>query len=412
MAAKQVDGDGISANLAGMSKNQLYEIMCQMKASQTSQYHTAPMLIEQNQQQARQILIQNPLLTKALFQAQIMLGMVQPPQAIPIVQPTVALPRTQPAQPVQQANIQATQALPGQNGSKDQTSSAPQISSLTRNQHQNPPAIPVPPASSASPFNLPTQSFPPHALQPVVQQPEGQHISNQATTMSLPQSSQLPNISPLPHQSASHTPPLQPPMSIGSTQLQQSLQKSVIQHLPLQPPLPPQPRLPSMAGFSHQLHSQIGQNAGFQHHSGAPQMHHSQNMFHLGNNPPSGMRPSFQQGQPPLPSQPPPQSLYQVGGSHLGRDFNSQVGSSMQPERGPVWLPGLSDNMGTQLPGPPPSVPGQMGQGSQPPRPAPLTPEVEQALLQQVMNLSQEQINNLPPDQRTQILQLQQMIRR
>ncbi|XP_058193732.1 cleavage stimulating factor 64 isoform X3 [Rhododendron vialii] len=300
MAAKQVDGDGISANLAGMSKNQLYDIMCQMK-----------MLIEQNQQQARQILIQNPLLTKALFQAQIMLGMVQPPQAIPTIQPTVALPRTQPVQPVQQANIQTTQALPGQNGSKDQTSSAPQISSLTRNQHQNPPAIPVPPASSASPFNLPTQSFPPHALQPVVQQTEGQHISNQATTMSLPQSSQLPNISPLPHHSASHTPPLQPPMSIGSTPLQQSLQKSVIQHLPLQPPLPPQPRLPSMTAFSHQLHSQIGQNAGFQHHSGAPQMHHSQNMFHLGNNPPSGMRPSFQQGQPPLPSQPPPQSLYQ-----------------------------------------------------------------------------------------------------
>lgn len=63
---------------------------------------------------------------------------------------------------------------------------------------------------------------------------------------------------------------------------------------------------------------------------------------------------------------------FQVGGSHLGRDFNSQVGSSMQPERGPVWLPGLSDNMGTQLPGPPPLVPGQMGQGSQPPRPAPV----------------------------------------
>ncbi|THG13629.1 hypothetical protein TEA_024065 [Camellia sinensis var. sinensis] len=64
MAGKGADGEGLSANLAGMSKNQLYDIMCQMKT-----------LIEQNQQQARQILIQNPLLTKALFQAQIMLGM-------------------------------------------------------------------------------------------------------------------------------------------------------------------------------------------------------------------------------------------------------------------------------------------------------------------------------------------------
>ncbi|CAL5385795.1 unnamed protein product [Camellia sinensis] len=84
-------------------------------------------LIEQNQQQARQILIQNPLLTKALFQAQIMLGMVQPPQAIPNIQSTVTQPPTQqPVQPAQQTNVQATHALPGQNGLQDQTS-APQI---------------------------------------------------------------------------------------------------------------------------------------------------------------------------------------------------------------------------------------------------------------------------------------------
>lgn len=62
MAGKQVAGDGLPANLAGMSKNQLYEIMTQMKS-----------LIEQNEQQARQILIQNPLLTKALFQVSIII---------------------------------------------------------------------------------------------------------------------------------------------------------------------------------------------------------------------------------------------------------------------------------------------------------------------------------------------------
>jgi hypothetical protein len=33
MAGKQVAGDGLSANLAGMSKNQLYDIMSQMKVS-------------------------------------------------------------------------------------------------------------------------------------------------------------------------------------------------------------------------------------------------------------------------------------------------------------------------------------------------------------------------------------------
>ncbi|PSR84719.1 Cleavage stimulating factor like [Actinidia chinensis var. chinensis] len=331
-----------------------------------------------------------------------MLGMVQPPQAIPSIQPTVSQSHTRPVQPVQQANTQATQALPGQNGLQDQTG-ASQIPTLLRKQHQNPPAIPIP-FASAPPLSLQSQSLSSHALQSV-------HVNTQATPMSLPQSSQLPNIAPLPH-SASHLPPLQPPMPTGSTQLQQPLQTSGMAHLPLQPPLQPQPRPPSMPTFSHQPHSQIGQNPGFQH-SGAPQLHHSQPLFHIVNRPPPGMGPSFPQGQPPLPSQPPPQSLYQVGGSYLGTEFNNQIGSSMQPERGPAWMPSLADNaMGTQLPGPLQLTPGQMmGHGSQSQRPPPLTPDMEQALLQQVMSLTPEQINLLPPEQRNQVLQLQQMLR-
>jgi len=42
---------------------------------------------------------------------------------------------------------------------------------------------------------------------------------------------------------------------------------------------------------------------------------------------------------------------------------------------------------------------------------AQLTPELESALLQQVMSLTPEQINSLPPDQQQQVLQLQQMLR-
>ena len=119
MAGKQIAGDGLSMNLAGMSKNQLYDIMSQMKVNHSlshflsdffflnsifflillflrftfeiffsSKHHLISLkkfelqynvfvfssllalqaLIEQNQQQARQILIQNPPLTKALFQ--------------------------------------------------------------------------------------------------------------------------------------------------------------------------------------------------------------------------------------------------------------------------------------------------------------------------------------------------------
>ncbi|XP_052179576.1 cleavage stimulating factor 64-like [Diospyros lotus] len=392
MAGKQPDGDGLPANFVGMSKNQLYEIMSQMKT-----------LIDQNPDQARQILVQNPALTKALFQAQIMLGMVKPPQAVPNIQPTASQlqPPTESLQPVQQAHIQASPALPGQNGLQDQTS-ASQAPVPIRKQHKTP-LMPI--LSTSPPLNLPSQSLSSHGLQSA-QQPKG-HISSQALPVSLSQSSQVLSIPPPPLHSVSQPPPLQPPMPVGSTQLQQPSQTSGMQHLALQPPLPPQPRPP----FSHQLHSQMGPNMGFQQ-SGAPQLHHSQPMFHAGMKPPLGMGPSFPQGQQPLPSQPPIRSLYQVGGSHLGSEF-SHAESSMPPDRGPAWIPGLQDNaMGTHMPGPPPLAPPPMGPGNQPAHAASLTPEMEKALLQQVMSLTPEQINLLPPEQRHQVLQLQQMLRR
>ncbi|XVF50583.1 hypothetical protein PTKIN_Ptkin04bG0113200 [Pterospermum kingtungense] len=64
-----------------------------------------------------------------------------------------------------------------------------------------------------------------------------------------------------------------------------------------------------------------------------------------------------------------------------------------------------------QLQGPSLLVPSQMGPGNQPPRPASLAPEMEKALHQQVMSLTPEQINLLPPEQRNQVLQLQQILR-
>uniref|UniRef100_A0A5B6YGA1 Putative cleavage stimulating factor 64 n=1 Tax=Davidia involucrata TaxID=16924 RepID=A0A5B6YGA1_DAVIN len=395
MAGKQFAGDGVSASLAGMSKNQLYDIMSQMKT-----------LIEQNQQQARQILIQNPLLTRALFQAQIMLGMVQPPQVIPNIHPAVSQHPQQSAQPAQQSNIQGAQSLSGQVSLQDQTN-ASQTPNPVRKPLQNQPVMPTS-SAAAPPVNLQSQSLPSHPLQSV-QQPKG-HSTAQASQMSLPQSSQIPSIPPL-HSSLQPPSLLQSSMSTALTQMQQPLQTSGIAHLPLQSPLPPQPRPPPVPAFPHQLHSQFGPNAGFQH-SGAPQLHYSQPMFHSGTKPPPSMGPSFPQGQLPLPSQLPPQSLYQVGGSQLGMGFNSQIGSSMQADTGSAWMPGLPESTaGTQLPGPPPLVPGQMGPGNQPPRGTPLTPEMEKALIQQVMSLTPEQINLLPPEQRNQVLHLQKMMR-
>ncbi|XP_077220377.1 hydroxyproline-rich glycoprotein family protein [Tasmannia lanceolata] len=397
MAGKQGTSEGFSSHLAGMSKHQLYDIMSQMKT-----------LIEQNQQQARKILVENPILTRALFQAQIMLGMVQPPQVMPNIQQALSQNPQQSTQSGQPLNVQAAHPLSVQTGLQGQAiSSQPQIPA--RQQHQNQPSITIPP-TSVPPITLQSQTISSNSLQ-TGQQGKG-HLNAQGTSISFPQFSQIHNPSLLPNQSNppsihhSHVPTL-------SSQAQQSLQPSGTLLQPLQPPLPLQPRPPSFQPFSHQFHSQMVPNTGFQH---------SQPLFHSGTNSQSNIGSSFSQGQPPpLPSQPPPQQLYQAS-SQIG-DFSNQSGgsissmnqggsslTSMQVERGP-WMPGPPENTtgGAQLPGlppPPPLVSGQMGS-----RPPQLTPEMEKALLQQVMSLTPEQINLLPPEQRHQVLQLQQMLR-
>lgn len=129
----------------------------------------------------------------------------------------------------------------------------------------------------------------------------------------------------------------------------------------------------------------------------------------------------------------------------MGTDFGVQVGNTMQGDRGAPWALGLPENPMpiTQLPGPPPLPSGQMVPGpgvSGPPRPPQvisitlstsliqykpkiifsaeglsfvflqLTSEMERNLLEQVMSLTPDQINLLPPEQRNQVKQLQEML--
>ncbi|KAK9926293.1 hypothetical protein M0R45_023531 [Rubus argutus] len=140
----------------------------------------------------------------------------------------------------------------------------------------------------------------------------------------------------------------------------------------------------------------MGPNSGFQH---AGPQHPSQSIYHSGTKPPTSVGPSYPLGQPPLLSHPPPQSMYQGGGMHLGAEYSNQVGTSMQADRG-SWMSGPPESSSVpQLSGPPSLVPGQMP-GSQLARGTALTPEEEKALLQQVMILTPEQINLLPPEQK------------
>ncbi|OIW10054.1 hypothetical protein TanjilG_32794 [Lupinus angustifolius] len=391
MAGKEMSGEGLSANMAGMSKNQLYHIMSQMKN-----------LIEQNQQQARHILIHNPLLTKALFQAQIMLGMVQSPQVVSNVQPMATQNTQQSVQPLQQPNVQSASLLHGQVGSQDQN----QPFAVQPRKHQNQPSVPVPSAAVPAMSHQSQQPLSGHSLQ-MPQQPKG-HLTPQVAPASRPQSAQIPNItSPSLHKSSQ---PLHPPqVPAASSQLQQPSQASGFPHMPLQPPRP-QIRPPSGPAFHPQYPPQVGANLGFQN-AGAPH-NIPQSVFHAGTKSPASAGNSFPQGQTPLPSQQPSKSPYQVGNMPSGPDFGNQAGNAMQVDR--PWMPGPSENP-AQLSGPsgpPPSiVSGQMGTANQPLRPPGLSPEMEKALLQQVMSLTPEQINLLPPEQRNQVLQLQQMLR-
>ncbi|KAL5726129.1 hypothetical protein ACHQM5_009198 [Ranunculus cassubicifolius] len=386
MAGKQMANDSFASNLAGMSKTQLYDIMSQMKV-----------LIEQNQQQARNILIENPTLTRALFQAQIMLGMVKPPQTTPIIQQ--APPPQPPQQAVQPIHLPSTQTqlFPPQ-VTQDVTSRVP---------------IPVPTRKQVS--NAPMSTISSTPIQPLnhqhpQQQSKGQQHMNtqgQGTPMTThPQSVQIQNM--LPHQQ------LHPSQQQQQQQQQPpSYHHSQVQHISMQqqhqqqqqPPLPPQPRPPSMQPYHPQPQYQ-NPHGGYQT---------SQSQYQNPNRHPGNIGYGQGQGQPPLPSQPPPHSMYQVSGSgsHMGTDYgNQQGGGPMQVDRSPWMQPGPSDvpQQQQQLPGPPP-LPGLMGPGSQPPpRPAQVPNEVEKQLLQQVMNLTPDQINLLPPEQRQQVFQLQQMM--
>ncbi|CAA7402077.1 unnamed protein product [Spirodela intermedia] len=362
-------GESLAAQIAGMSKNQLYEIMCQMKN-----------LIEQNPQQARQILIDNPKLTKALFQAQIMLGMVQPPKV-------ASSQHSQQSSQLGQPNIQAPQSLTVQAGSQSEYVSQAQIP--VRQQPQIQPSI-----------SLPSVSVPPLAFQSQSMAPvQAKGTLNAHVSPAIPSHHNLPPPPPIPQHSI-----LQSHIPMVSSQSQQSLQTSGILLQPLQSPMPQQQRPPSIPSFPQSLHPQMPPGLGFQLAS-AQQHVLPQSMFH------PGVTGSFPLGQPALPNQPSHQQLYQ-GASVMASEFSGQVGSSGQVERAPSWATTERGAGGSLLPGPPPP-PTMGGQPLRPPQvTSPLTAEMEQALLQQVMSLTPEQISQLPPEHRKHVLQIQQMYRR
>ncbi|XP_064974765.1 cleavage stimulating factor 64 isoform X4 [Musa acuminata AAA Group] len=346
------------------------------------------------------------------MKAQIMLGMVQSPKVMSNTQQAWRQP--QPSQVGQPQIVHSLQTMPAKVGEQSEPGSSQSLLSA-RQQHPTQPSISLPLASGSSQSLLsarqqhPTQpsiSVPPASVPPLtfqskamplpLSEPQTKGFLNlQVPSVTPIQSSQIQNISQ-PNPAAPHYSNLPSHMPMISVHPQQTLQNPGLfnQLLP--------PRQVAMQPFALQFHPQMPHLLGLQP-SSAPQQLLSQPLFHSGITPPS----SFPQGQAPLPSQPPQHLYQQVGSSHVGTDYGTQVSTSMQKDRGAPWV------LGSQLPGLPPMISGQMATGTsgQPPRVPPLTPEMEKALLQQVMGLTPEQINLLPPEQRNQVLQLREMLK-
>ncbi|KAL5202376.1 hypothetical protein ABZP36_013328 [Zizania latifolia] len=384
MAANQPAGEALATNISAMSRPEMYDLMSQMKA-----------MIDHDQERVRRMLVDNPEVTRALFRAQVVLGMVKTPKAAQpsdVVQPT-AVQTTQPssvkATVQDHASLSQPQFPPSQQNMQPSGAFSSGSSSLAS-------SLGIPTMSANPPQSAQAKGYPSHQMLP-----ESTTQSTQHQNVTLPHvSSQYSNV-------PSHIP-------IVHSQQQQPLQNPGMFNQQLQPPLPQLPRPPNMQPFAHQMHPQVPNSFGLSH-TNAPQHMLQQSMFHPGGNPQT----SFLTGQPLLPNQPPPlpnmppPQLYQAS-SHVAPHYNSQ---STQMDRSTPWSRGNAEasSAGSHFPGHLPGLPGQMTQGIggiHAARPeAPLTPEMEKMLVQQVLSMSPDQINMLPPEQRQQVLQLRDMLR-
>ncbi|CAN5974633.1 unnamed protein product [Sphagnum jensenii] len=335
--------DALTNNLAGMSKHQLYEVMVQMK-----------MLIQQNQQQARQVLIANPQLTKALFQAQIILGMVHPPQ-MSQVHPTMKV-----SQPQQQ---------------QGPTSNSPTILM------QQPPLLPQPRPVAAHSSVVPgqpqqTTQLQQFSLQPM---PAQQQLLAQPPFQVSCKSTDQGFISCQPEAiGTGRVMPAGPGMGPGVTSQTgrgPSMTQSGQQMVGMVAGLPMNQAPPSSAG------SVGGMPGGSMHCMGPMVMlagGHAMGGVNQGV--PMVIRAPLHPGIGALDSNSRP--TYGAPSPGVAMDGGLTAGSGMKPQGyGQAAHP----------------VPGEL--------------EQQKALLQQVLSLTPEQINSLPPDQRQQVLQLQQALR-
>ncbi|KAL7176085.1 hypothetical protein ACSBR2_029626 [Camellia fascicularis] len=389
--------DPLTLHLAKMSRNQLNEVMFELKV-----------MAMQNKEQARQLLLANPQLAKAVFEAQIMLEMVTPQMLqMPNIRQASGQPLSQDGQQSQQPVVQTLPGLPPLAQNKMQFGLMPrvqegQISSLHPNSlaHNQYSALP----------QLPT-----HPQVKLPQLPQNQ-VLQQGTLPGHSGISILPSIRPLPLGNASSRPQVLVAASSFAKQQMQS-------------PLLPHQGQAAAANLGH--NSQLfAPNATLQPSLLTRPLLSNQN-FQPGTSILSGI-PDMINKDADRPAQVTNASTWVP---RVGNYSSLPCGPSMVDTSDPMSRPsklmkldeGRSNlvggvNVSTSVSGPS-QVSGDALFGNQihtveeainPEKQVPqlqLPPDVESALLQQVLNLTPEQLSSLPPDQQQQVLQLQQILR-
>ncbi|XP_047169460.1 cleavage stimulating factor 64 isoform X2 [Vigna umbellata] len=340
--------DPLTLHLAKMSRSQLTEMISELKGMAT-----------QNKDLARQLLLSRPHLPKALFQAQIMLGMVS---SQVLQMPNLRLVSDQPSQSLmnegqlaQPPLVQTLPGLPPHGQSKLQSGLTPyaqegQVNTILHN--------------PLAPNQLTAHPKPP--VQPRI--PVQQHPNNPVLPGTL---SGQPNLL---------LPSLRP--GLGS--------------LSVRPPIQPT----TSTALNQQMHVSLLQNSA-----------------HVGN---STVGHNIQMVRPDANFQPGP-SISVSTSQLLSKESFSRPSKLMKLDEGrstPLST-GMSDVPVTDGPShtlgrsslPVLATPKAEGQYSEL-QSSQLPPDVESVLLQQVLNLTPEQLSSLPPEQQQQVIQLQQALRR
>ncbi|XP_010243343.1 PREDICTED: cleavage stimulating factor 64 isoform X2 [Nelumbo nucifera] len=365
-----VINDPLTHYLAKMSKHQLQEVMSEMKAMAT-----------QKKELARQLLVASPQLSKALFQAQIMLGMVTPQmlQMTNIRQSTVSQPPVQDGlHSQQQAALPSHPPVPQGALYTNQTSAIPQQQVPMQHRFQHP------------------------------QQAQSQ-VPLQTTIVGQSGISTVPSIQPQPFTGLPPRPQTQAVAT--STALKQQMQQALLQH----------PRQVGTANLGH-TSQLVLPNAALQHPSLLPRPPLAQQSFQpvssvLSGGPETIHKDAERATQATDDATWIPRSIAGDGSdptihpSKLARLEDGRSASHSMISKNTSVTTGLTQVVGTgPLSANQVASEGVQHSENQVPQ-LQLPPEVESALLQQVMSLTAEQLSSLPPEQRQQVIQLQQMLR-